>query len=531
MMDNSYIRVLLINQSGTVIFETEVNATTGEIVRATPANSGTHHPAPKTINNIWSATATNGSTPPVSSPCRKPMISTCELAEYVFGSVALNFSGMSCISKMHQIDPCTIITSNVFNVPANNNTKTKVPRKIALVIVWHWSDKNGVIQQTPLSATNCRNGVSGANGVSQLETSKNGFNTDTSKPKARDSSFWRQLIYNQSDLIDSLIADLRFRICEKQHSSQKIQQLVNEFTQSICDLLAAERLSMQVSQAQFIDDLAGLISKYDTKSTHFFISRLISSVLINKSSRKSIENTTSKSPSLRVVVYSQNAKNSTLIRRLLTTINYFLNDSECHENVYSPPDFNEFEFKQSCDELTPPNRKSREEVSGYGSFTDSFTGSTHFIGEPCEHYRSHHRTSFSIDDLDGEATSEEGAEDNEIDDDVNNLDQTKLYIKEYHSLRFSNCPKCGTVTQSKDDVHKLEGDRLCQRAHALSITNSDDSRVGGGTGGTECGEAFSDSGGVRDDKIKNGESQGDVAKEVIVESKEFPGFGQTQLPQ
>ncbi|XP_054163842.1 uncharacterized protein LOC128961615 [Oppia nitens] len=322
--------------------------------------------------------------------------------EMIFGSVALNSCAKNS-SKIHGLSHDLLITSFIFQIDFSNGKI--VHKKYGLAIIWNIDENDDML---------------------------------------------RQLILKESLIIDSLISELRNDLINSRLKAPKdIHKCVSKFMKLVNDYLSVCRLTSNITDDQFIDELIDLINKYDTKATNFFVSTILTSILMFKY----------KSHKMKLILWSNDVNKISLISQLLIVINQFLK-SKTKTISYTSPQTKSIKFchnfsaiKRSCC-VTPitksiiSERKSRDESLGYESLTESGSTTTSTI---CDY------TGFAYKSLDASTPLEQSLEqtveglDNDIVVDLNDkvietieeqrsdqLNKSRNYFREYRNLRFTD---------------------------------------------------------------------------------------------
>jgi hypothetical protein len=275
----------------------------------------------------------------------------------------------------------------------------------------------------------------------------------------------RQLILKETIIIDSLITELKNDLITSRLKTPKdIHKTVTKFIKTINDYLSVCRLTTNISEDQFIDELSTLINNFDTKATNFFVSTLLTSILMFKF----------KSKKMKLILWSNDVNKISLISQLLVVINQFLTN-KVKINNYLMPQLKSIKF---CRDLTLikrtssvtgvtksiiSERKSRDESLGYESLTES-SGSTSTI---CEYGNGFSAKSFitstpltqSLEQsVEGNVSPDVDHFNNEENSETQNssqLNKSRNYFREYRNLRFTSNPTTDGCIDEEFDIRPV----------------------------------------------------------------------------
>lgn len=329
----------------------------------------------------------------------------------------------------------------------------------------------------------------------------------------------KQLILKESLIIDSLIDELRNDLIDSRLKTPKdIHRSVTKFIKTIDSYLSVCRLTCSISDDQFIDELLTVLNNFDTKGTNFFVSTLLTSILMFKF----------KSRKMKLILWSNDVNKLSIISQLLVVINQFLKP-KTKKISYLSPQLKSIKFCRNLSTIkrtssvTPitksiiSERKSRDESLGYESLTESGSTTTSTI---CDYSGFASRTldtstpleqslEQSIERLNPELVVDSNEPPTDGNQSSSQLNKSRNYFREYRNLRF-------TPNQLSDEFYDEETtdttplDTKCQFNEDLSDADS---------------QHTSDS--FKSDEF--GTDSTDV--EEIHESHLLSGFGQISMPE
>ncbi|CAG2168746.1 unnamed protein product [Oppiella nova] len=395
--------------------------------------------------------------------------------EMIFGSVALNFCAQNS-SKIHRLSDDLLMTSFIFQIDFSNGRI--IHKKYGLAIIWSIGECDGQL---------------------------------------------RQLILKETLIMDALINELRNELIESRLKSPKhIHTSVTKLMKSVNDYLSVCRLTSRISDDQFIDELIALINGFDTKSTHFFVSHLLTSILMFKY----------KANKMKLILWSNDVNKVSFVSQLLIVINQFLRPNT-QTISYLTPQMKSIKFCHNFDAMkrtssvTPitksiiSERKSRDESLGYESLTESGSTTTSTI---CDYNGFAPKSMDTSTPLEQSLEQSVDAIDTELelpvdpnDDSMqtpsssqssSQLIQSKNYFREYRNLRFTSDGIFDDCTD-EEDIHSLDSSDNC-------LTNGDK-------------YSYCLMNGVNDDDDFGSDAVTDV--EEIRESHVVSGFGEISMPQ
>ena len=322
--------------------------------------------------------------------------------------------------------------------------------------------------------------------------------------------------------MDSLINEFKNDLVKSRiKNGTDIHKCFTKFLTAINDYLSVCRLSCSISDDQFVDELIALITKYDTKGTHFFVSTLLTSILMFKY----------KSYKMKLILWSNDVNKISFVSQLLVVINQFL-ESDTKKISYLAPQLKSIKFcrdltaMQRTSSVTPltksviSERKSRDESLGYESLTESGSSTTSTVCDyngfgsksldsstPLQRSLEHSRTS-SVERLKLELVVDASQHRNKSPS-SSQLNKSRNYFREYHNLRF-------TSNQSSEDSNDEDSD-----SNIISPNNY------------RLSEELSDTDNHNYSNSPKSDEFGTEATDIeeIYESHLLSGFGHISLPQ
>lgn len=318
--------------------------------------------------------------------------------------------------------------------------------------------------------------------------------------------------------MDSLISQFKCDLIDsRMRNGIDIHKCFMKFLKAINDYLSVCRLTCNISDEQLVDELIALITKYDTKGTHFFVSTLLTSILMFKY----------KSSKLKLILWTNDVNKLSFVSQLLVVINQFLKPDSKKISYLTPQmksikfcrDLTEIQRTSSLNPLTKSiisERKSRDESLGYESLTESGSSTTSTI---CDF------NGFASKSLDA-STPSEGCREPSVkrpnselvvdptqphnqSQSSSQLNNSRNYFREYRNLRF-------TSKHLSDDSNDEESD-----SNALFFN---DCRLNEEPSDADRHDF--------DDSSDLNEFETDAADvEEVRESHLLSGFGQISMPQ